>query len=76
MILHQKPPPFLIEDNFYYPEDSKFPCFKHGDAKTCMKAGKGREHPPLKRESLKFLKNLFQPMVDKLEGQTGICLDL
>ena len=68
-------PPFFNEDHFYYPnEESKFPCFKLGDDKRCMQADKGRDHPSLKRETLEFLKNHFQPMVDKLEGQTGVCL--
>jgi hypothetical protein len=39
-----------------------------------MRGDKGREHPTLKKETLDLLGNIFQPMVDKLEEQTGVCL--
>ena len=34
----------------------------------------GRDHPPLKKETLDLLENIFQPMLDRLEEQTGVCL--
>ena len=67
-------PSFFNEVSFFYPEGSQFPCFKHGEKQTCMRGDKGREHPTLKKETLDLLENIFDPMVDKLEEQTGVRL--
>ena len=67
-------PSFFNVMSFYYPKGDKFPCFKHGDTHTRMRGDKGREHPTLKKETLDLLENIFQPMVDKLEEQTGVRL--
>ena len=68
-------PKFFSKNHFYYPkEKNKFPCFKQGKKTSCMHADKGRDHPPLKRETMKYLNNYFHPMVDKLLEDTGVCL--
>ena len=41
-----------------------------------MEKDKGRKHPPLKTETLDFLLEMFQPMMETFQGQTGIYFDL
>ena len=68
-------PAFFKESHFFYPEDGRFPCFKFGAHNLCMDPKhKGREHPPLKRKTLDYLKQHFQPMVEKFFQQMGMSL--
>jgi hypothetical protein len=45
-----------------------------GNAGKCMGKDKGREHPLLKDETLKYLKAKFQPMMEMFKEQTGVNL--
>ena len=66
-------PSFFNKDHFVYPKEKNgFPCFKLGEDPQCMGSWKGRPHPPLSGETMKYLKQLFQPIMDKFENQTGI----
>ena len=70
-------PSFFTEEHFVYPEKKEgFPCFKLGDNARCMPKGKGREHPPLAGETVTFLKELFQPMLNIFKNQSGIVFEL
>ena len=69
--------PFFEETNFVYPDETRrFPCFKVGERTTCLKKTKGLEHPQLKEESINYLRNHFQPMMDKFQNQTGLFIKL
>ena len=64
--------PYFKDSHFFYPKDGRFPCFKSEGHNLCMDPNhKGREHPTLKRETLDFLQQHFQPMVDTFFQQTG-----
>ena len=66
---------FFEDKHFIYPEDkSGFPCFLLGDNVKCMEKDKGRKHPPLNQESVDFLLERYQPMMDSFAKETGIHL--
>ena len=70
--------PFYSEDHFYFPEGSKFPCFRK-NAKTeprCMMEDKGRNHPVLKNETYDHLRKYFEPKMKNFEKLTGIHYEL
>ena len=69
---------FYSSDHFYFPEGSKFPCFrKNSEAEpTCMRGDKGRSHPDLKNETYDHLKKYFKPKMDEFEKLTGIHYEL
>eukprot|EP00091_Calanus_sinicus_P016198 TRINITY_DN35474_c0_g1_i1.p1 TRINITY_DN35474_c0_g1~~TRINITY_DN35474_c0_g1_i1.p1 ORF type:complete len:157 (-),score=38.80 TRINITY_DN35474_c0_g1_i1:11-451(-) len=70
-------PSFFSKDHFVYPEEKNgFPCFNLGEDAHCMDERKGRPHPPLAEETIQFLRQLFQPMVDQFQMQTGIIFTL
>ena len=68
-------PPFFNEDHFYKPDSNDFPCFSLGSGLRCMEKDKGLKHPPLKNETLEYLRKKFQPVVDQLEQETGVSLN-
>ena len=68
-------PQFFQQSHFFYPEDGRFPCFKFGEHNLCMDPKhKGRDHPTLKPETLEFLQQHFQRMVDNFFIETGTSL--
>ena len=68
-------PKLYHSDHFFYPKDGGFPCFNFGKYSHCMDPKhKGRKHPQLKHETLQFLEQHFQPMVDAFFLQSGISL--
>ena len=70
-------PSFFNKDHFVYPKEKNgFPCFNLGEDSHCMDERKGRPHPPLAEETMDFLRQLFQPMLDQFEMQTGIIFTL
>ena len=54
--------PFYSEDHFYFPEGSKFPCFRKNSETEprCMMEDKGRKHPVLKNETYDHLRKYFK----------------
>jgi hypothetical protein len=40
-----------------------------------MEKDKGRNHPQLKQESVEFLLQKFQPMMDRFNKETGVSLE-
>ena len=68
---------FFTNSLIFYPEQNKgFPCFLLNGEGKCMEKDKGRKHPPLKTETFDFLFNMFQPMMETFQQQTGIYFDL
>ena len=69
---------FYSEDHFYFPEDSKFPCFRKNSETEprCMMGDKGRDHPVLKNETYDYLKKYFKPKMEDFEKLTGIHYEL
>ena len=69
-------PQFYGSSQFHVEFQNGFPCFILGKAGKCMGKDKGREHPLLKDETLKYLNEKFQPMIEMLKEQTGVNLQL
>ena len=70
-------PSFFSKDHFVLPKEKNgFPCFNLGEDSQCMDKKKGRPHPPLAEETIQFLRQLFQPMLNQFEIQTGIVFKL
>ena len=69
---------FYSEEHFYFPEGSKFPCFRKDSASQprCMQGDKGRDHPVLKTETLNHLRNHFKPKMEEFRRLTGIHYEL
>ena len=69
---------FYSSDHFYFPEGSKFPCFRKNSETEprCMMEDKGRNHPVLKNETYDHLKKYFKSKMDEFEKLTGIHYEL
>ena len=52
-----------------------YPCFTL-DPNGCMSDSKAREHPELKKETMRFLRKQFTPILKTFEEQTGIKIKL
>ena len=52
-----------------------YPCFTL-DPGGCMSSSKAREHPELKKETLRFLRKQFTPILRTFEEQTGMKIKL
>ena len=57
---------------------SGFPCFKlnENSESQCMGGNKGRDHPELNEESLKYLREYFKPILESFQKQTGMKIRL
>ena len=71
-------PSFFSEEHFYFPEGSKFPCFRPSreSKPKCMEGDKGRSHPDLLPETYEHLKMYFSPKMDTFFNMTGIKYEL
>ena len=69
---------FFSEEHFYFPEGSKFPCFRPSreSKPKCMEGDKGRSHPDLLPETYEHLKAYFTPKMDTFFDMTGIKYEL
>ena len=69
---------FFSDEHFYFPEGSKFPCFRPSLDATprCMGEDKGRSHPSLLPETYDYLKMHFRPKMDDFLKLTGIRYEL
>jgi len=68
--------PFFSERHFDFTARKGFPCFKlnRKTASQCMGGNKGRDHPELNEESLKYLREYFKPILESFQKQTGMKL--
>ena len=69
-------PQFYGSSQFDVEYKNGFPCFMLGNAGKCMGKDKGREHPLLKDETLKYLNENFQPMIEIFKERTGVDIQL
>lgn len=69
---------FFSEEHFYFPEGSKFPCFKPSldSQPQCMQGDKGRDHPDLLPETYDYLRTYFNPKMESFFEMTGIKYEL
>ena len=67
---------FFSDNHFDFSGKKGYPCFKLNDYAKCMSDNKGREHPPLSEESLKHLRDHYQPILDQFKTQTGMKINL
>ena len=59
--------------HFYFsPENGgELPCFSLPE-KRCMGKDKGLAHPPLREETLCYLRGRLKPLMEKFKNETGV----
>ena len=60
---------------YFFSGRKGYPCFKL-EKNGCAPKSKGRKHPELEEETMRFLRKHFRPMVRTFEQQTGMKLEL
>ena len=71
-------PSFFTSEHFDFSGRKGFPCFKLDpeSASRCMGVKKGRDHPEINKENLRFLRNYFKPILRKFKLLSGMKLRL
>ena len=64
---------FYRREHFYFHRENggKFPCFTLPQLR-CMGSDKGRHHPKSRRETARYLKQIFQPLMKNFTNKTGV----
>ena len=68
---------FYERRHFYYTLENggELPCFSVPE-RRCMGFDKGLDHPPLKRETVKYMKRKLGQMVENFGRETGVKINL
>ena len=67
---------FFSDSLFDFSGKKGYPCFKWNNNSKCMSSEQGRDHPLIGSESLEYLRNYYQPILDDFEDKTGMKLSL